>query len=65
MKETKPNTRHYLQDHWYLGFLGLIGIYKFPNSIDFFMGQGSAWDLLDLLWLLWLLYFLPIKKNNQ
>ncbi|MGK0366432.1 MAG: hypothetical protein ACI85O_003505 [Saprospiraceae bacterium] len=39
------------QKSWYLGFLGLIGIYKIPIVLAFFQGTGTVWDLTNLLWL--------------
>lgn len=30
-----------LQKHWYLGFLGLIGLYKFSTAIAPLSGEGS------------------------
>ncbi len=48
-----------MQNHWYLGVLGLIGIYKFPAVLSAIGGDGSWWDLSNALWLLWFLYFIP------
>lgn len=47
------------QKHWYLGFLGLVGIYKFPEILEFFLTDGSWWGLSTALWFLWFLYFIP------
>ncbi|MBO6637547.1 MAG: hypothetical protein JJ920_03620 [Roseitalea sp.] len=48
-----------LQKNWYLGFLGLIGLYKLPQVMDFFGAGGSWWDLAGALWLFWFLFFIP------
>ncbi|WP_420573532.1 hypothetical protein [Kordia sp.] len=45
--------------HWYLGFLGVVGFYKFPEIIAYFQGQESIWGLLNLLWFTWFAYFFP------
>lgn len=29
------------QKRWYLGFLGLIGVYELPKLIDLFSADGS------------------------
>ncbi len=50
------------QHHWYLGFLGLIGVYELPNLIEAFQADGSWWDLTGALWFLWFLYFVPASK---
>lgn len=47
------------QRHWYLGFLGVIGLYKIPVLIGAFQAGGSLWDLTSALWFLWFLYFVP------
>lgn len=52
------------QKHWYLGFLGLIGIYELPKLIGVFSAGGSWWDLTSALWILWLLYFIPETKSD-
>lgn len=54
-----------LQKRWYLGFLGLIGIYKFNDSIAAFSGSTSWIEALSLGWLIWFLYFLPEKIVNS
>lgn len=53
-----------LQKRWYLGFLGLIGIYKFHDAINAFSGATSWVDALSLGWLIWFLYFIP-EKNSK
>jgi hypothetical protein len=40
-----------MQKHWWLGFLGSIGLYKLPEVLSYFQGTGSALDLLNLCWL--------------
>ena len=53
------------QKHWYLGFLGLIGVYQFPKLIGVLQATGSWWDLTAALWFLWFLYLVPeIKKTD-
>lgn len=55
-----------MQKKWYLGFLGLIGIYKLPTVLGFFQGTEQWWELLNLLWFMWFLYFIPEgKKENS
>ncbi len=54
-----------MQKHWYLGFLGLIGVYKFPSVLDFFQGFGQWWELLNLLWFIWFLYFIPEGEKDE
>ncbi|PCI02924.1 MAG: hypothetical protein COB78_11590 [Hyphomicrobiales bacterium] len=51
-----------MQKHWYLGFLGLVGLYKLPTLISLFQGTGSWWDLSNALWFLWFFYFVPESK---
>ncbi len=50
-----------MQKRWWLGFLGLIGIYKFPDAIAAYNGQASAWEYIYLSWFIWLLYLVPEK----
>lgn len=47
------------QKYWYLGFLGLIGIYELPQLIGALQADGSWWDFTAALWFLWFLYFVP------
>ena len=51
-----------LQKHWYLGFLGLIGLYKIPTVLVFIDGGGHWLDLANLLWFLWFFHFIPEKQ---
>jgi len=53
-----------LKKYWYLGFLGLVGIYELPEVLEYFKGNASVWALTNLLWLLWFDYFLP-RKNTE
>lgn len=53
-----------MQKHWYLGFLGLIGLYFFPKVWAVFTGDGSWFDLSNLLWFLWFFYFVPDTKTD-
>lgn len=48
-----------LQKHWYLGFLGVIGIYELPAIVDAARGGGALWHLSGALWFLWFMHFLP------
>lgn len=48
-----------MQKRWWLGFLGLTGVYKFPDIIAAWNGQASAWEYIYLSWFIWLLYFVP------
>jgi hypothetical protein len=62
---TKNQTKmenYKFEKYWYLGFLGLVGVYKLPLVMAYFQGNGSAWDLANLLWLLWFLNFIPVAK---
>ena len=52
------------QKRWYLGFLGLIGVYELPKLIEVFSVGGSWWDLTGALWFLWFLYFIPETKAD-
>lgn len=51
-----------MQQHWYLGFLGLAGFWKLPLIVEFFQGSESWWDLANLLWFLWFLYWIPEEE---
>jgi len=53
------------QKHWYLGFLGLIGVYELPKFIGAFQSTGSWWDFTAALWFLWFLYFIPESKTDS
>lgn len=56
------------QKHWYLGFLGFIGIYYVPTIIDLISIGGNLLDWTNALWFLWFLYFIPdtaISKNDE
>lgn len=53
------------QKHWYLGFLGLIGVYELPQIIGVFQTDGSWWDLMGVLWFLWFLYFVPEANTDM
>ena len=48
-----------LQPHWYLGFLGFVGLYKIPLWWAVFRGGAHWLELSNILWFLWFLYFLP------
>ncbi len=52
------------QKRWYLGFLGLIGVYELPKLIGIFQPDGSWWDLTGALWFLWFFYFVPENKAD-
>ncbi|USG61117.1 hypothetical protein NBZ79_18330 [Sneathiella marina] len=51
-----------LQKYWYLGFLGLIGLYKLPVLWAAFTGAGHWGDFLNILWLYWFFCFVPERK---
>lgn len=53
-----------LPKRWYLGFLGLIGVYKFNYAISAFNGSAPWIEALSLGWLIWFLYFIP-EKNSK
>ncbi|SIQ10414.1 hypothetical protein SAMN05878494_0321 [Bacillus cereus] len=53
-----------MQKNWWLGFLGLIGIYKIPGMMEAFQADGSWFKLIGFIWLLWFGYFIPEKKDN-
>lgn len=50
--------------YWWLGFLGLIGLYKLPDVVAAFNGDKGPIEYLYLTWLLWLLYFVPQKPPS-
>lgn len=52
------------QKHWYLGFLGLIGVYELPKLLSVFSDGGSWWGLTAALWFLWFFYFVPETKDD-
>ena len=52
------------QKRWYLGFLGLIGVYELPKLIEFFSADGSWWGLTGVFWFLWFFYFVPERKTD-
>ncbi|MFK5978925.1 MAG: hypothetical protein QM488_08580 [Rhizobiaceae bacterium] len=53
-----------MQKHWYLGFLGLVGLYKFPTLWAALNGAGHWSDFLNVLWFLWFFYFAPETKKD-
>ena len=53
-----------MQKHWYLGLLGLIGLFDLPQVIGVFQSDGSWWDLTGILWFLWFLYLIPESKDD-
>lgn len=38
-----------MQEHWYLGFIGIVGLYKPPDILGFFQGTGTLRDLGNFL----------------
>ncbi|MFL0400453.1 hypothetical protein ACH0BP_01740 [Bacillus nitratireducens] len=62
-----------MQKNWWLGFLGLIGIYKIPGMIEAFQADKGwlalislVWlALISLVWLLWFGYFIPETKTDK
>jgi hypothetical protein len=50
---------------WWLGFLGLIGIYKLPDVLAAYSGDKGPIEYLYLTWLIWLLYFVPQKQSSS
>ena len=49
-----------MQNHWYLGLLGVIGFWQFPYVWTVLIGQSADYlDLTNLLWFLWFLYLVP------
>ncbi len=48
-----------MQWHWFLGFLGLVGVAKIATVWGYFQGPGTGRDLLNLLWFAWFLYLIP------
>lgn len=54
-----------MQENWWLGFLGFVGIYKLPDILGAFHGDNSPWEYIYLSWLLWLLYFVPEKARTD
>lgn len=59
MKQQPTKSGYPLQKYWFLGFLGLTGIYEWPEIWACWQGEGSLWNLTKLLWFLWFTYFLP------
>jgi len=53
------------QKHWYLGFIGIVGVLNFTHAIGPFFGHGGWWDTTSLLWLLWFSYFIPETETNS
>lgn len=49
---------HILNSKW-LGFLGFIGFWYFPDFGAVFDGSHSPWSLTSLLWLLWFANWIP------
>jgi len=67
MKVEKAKKEEVAQRFWYLGFLGLVGIYELPQVISAIQAGESLWALSNLLWLLFLTYQLqanPITIDN-
>lgn len=54
-----------MKKHWWLGFLGFIGLYKLPATMTYFTGNESVFVLVNLLWLFWFLEFLPPSKTGD
>lgn len=54
-----------MQNHWWLGVLGLVGFYKLPLIVAAFAGAGSWFDYLNLLWFLWFLYLIPEEDRKE
>ncbi|SCA98130.1 Uncharacterized protein BWINRA5_01529 [Bacillus mycoides] len=54
-----------MQKNWWLGFLGLIGIYEIPGMIEAFQADKGWFALISLVWLLWFGYFIPEKKEDK
>ncbi len=52
------------QKRWWLGCLGLVGLYKLPVALAAMQGQASAWEFANLGWLIWLLYFVPVARPS-
>ncbi len=53
-----------MQTHWYLGFLGLIGLWKLPIILASFDGAIAWWGLSNALWFLWFLNFIPEEAGS-
>jgi hypothetical protein len=51
--------------YWWLGFLGLIGIYKLPDALAAFNGDKGPIEYLYLTWLIWLLYIVPQRQRSS
>jgi len=54
-----------LQQHWWLGFLGIIGIVQFPGVLDAFHGTVGFREYLQLGWLIGFSYFIPIREEGS
>ncbi|WP_169543875.1 hypothetical protein [Sneathiella aquimaris] len=48
-----------LKKYWYLGFLGMIGVWKLPLIFVAVTGFGPWTDALYAGWFLWFLNFIP------
>lgn len=53
-----------MQKHWYLGFLGLIGIYLLPSLYSAIAADGNLWELSNILWFLWFFHFVPVEQHG-
>lgn len=48
-----------MQKHWYLGFLGLVALYKLPTLWAAINGAGHWMGFSGVLWFFWFFYFVP------
>ncbi len=53
------------QERWWLGLLGLIGIYQLPAVLEALVVGGPLLTYADLLWLLWFSYLIPEGAIRQ
>lgn len=54
------------KEHWYLGFLALVGVWKLPAIWAYVTaGEGSAFVLISLLWFGWIFQLIPTRKSEE
>jgi len=56
--------KYIMQKAWYLGFIGIVGIFRLPEVLSVFNG-GDLRQLLSILWFLWFLFFLPVENKKR
>ncbi len=54
-----------LQRYWYLGLLGIIGVYQLPDSFAALTGFAPWYEALNLAWFLWFSYLIPNWRGQE